>query len=65
MSLAKIVHRRAFCLKLNMIIHHYLAYVNAFTLMHLSALECASIILILVRFTLKKGTRVPENYVLC
>ena len=62
MLLVNIVHRLAFLLKFNLIIHHYFTYVNAFTLVHLSLLEFASIYLTLVRFTLKKGTGVPENY---
>ena len=63
MSLVNIVHIRIFCLKFNLIIHHYYTCVNAFTLVHLSALEFDSIDLALVRFTLIKGTGVPENYV--
>ena len=55
MSLANIVHRRTFCLKFNFIIHHYFTYVNAFTLVHLSVFEFASIYLTLVRFTLMKA----------
>ena len=46
-----------------MIIHHYFSYVNTFKLVHLSVFEFASIDLTLVRFTLKKDTGVPENYV--
>ena len=53
----------AFRLKINLIIHHYYIYVNAFTLVHLSALEFASKNLTLVHFTLTKDTGVPENYV--
>ena len=63
MSHVNIVHRRAFCLKFNFIIHHNYTYVNASTLVHLSAFEFASIDLALVHFTLMKGTGVPENYV--
>ena len=48
---------------INLIIHHYFTYMNAFTLVHLLVFEFASIYLTLVRFTLKKGTGVPENYV--
>ena len=44
-SLAIIVHRLAFLLKLNLIIHHYFTYINAFTLVHLSVFEFASIYL--------------------
>ena len=62
-SLVNIVHRLAFLLKFNLIIHHYFTYINAFTLVHLSVFEFASINLTLVRFTLKKGAGVPENYV--
>ena len=36
---------------------------NAFTLVHLSVFEFASIDLTLVCFTLWKVTEVPENYV--
>ena len=43
MSLINIVHRSAFCLKVNLIIHHYYTYVNALTLVNLSAFELASI----------------------
>ena len=64
MSLVNIVHRRAFCLKLNLIIYHYYTYANSFTLVHLSEFEFASIDLTLVRFTQTKDTGVPENYVL-
>ena len=56
MSLINIVHRHAFCLKSNLIIHNYYTYVNAFTLVHLSAFEFASIDLTLVQLTLTKGT---------
>ena len=63
MSLVNIVHRLAFSLNSNLIIHHYFTYVNAFTLVHLSVFEFASIYLTLVRFTLTKGTGVPENNV--
>ena len=42
---------------------HYNTYVNVFTLVYLSVFELASIDLTLFRFTLTKGTRVPENYV--
>ena len=49
MSLVNIVHLRAFCLKFNLIIHHYYAYVNALALVHLSAIKFASIDLTLVR----------------
>ena len=42
-------------LEFYLIIHHYLTYVNAFTLVHLSVFELASIYLTLVRFTLKKA----------
>ena len=54
---------RTLCLKFNFIIHHYYTYINAFTLVHLSALELASIDLALVRFILTKGTGEPDNYV--
>ena len=64
MTLVNIVHRRAYCLIINLTIHHYYAYVNAFTIVHLFAFEFASIDLTLVRFTLTKGTGVPENHVL-
>ena len=50
------MHRLAFLLNLNLIIHHYFIYVNAFTLVHLSVFKFASIDLTLVRFTLNKGT---------
>ena len=60
-SLVNIVHRLAFLLKFNLIIHHYFTYINAFTLVNLSVFEFASIYLTLVRFTQKKGTGVPEN----
>ena len=63
MSLVIIVHGHAFLLKFNLICHHYFTYVNAFTLVHLSVFDFASLYLSLVRFTLKKGTGVPENYV--
>ena len=64
MSLVNIVHLRVFCLKFNLIIHHYYTYLDAFTLVHSSAFEFALIDLTLVRFTLTKGTEVLENYVL-
>ena len=54
---------RAFCLIFNLIIHHYYTYINAFTLVHLSAFEFASIDLTLVRFTLTNGTGVRKNCV--
>ena len=63
MSLVIIVHRFAFLLKFNLIIHFYYTYINALTLVHLSVFEFASIYLMLVRFTLTRGTGVPENYV--
>ena len=63
MSLVNIAHRLAFLLKFNLIIHQYFTYVNTFTLVHLSVFELALIYLTLVRFTLKKGIEVPENYV--
>ena len=63
MSLVNIVHRRDFCFRFDMIIHNYHTYANAFTLVHLSAFEFASIDLALARFTLTKDTGVPENYV--
>ena len=63
-SFVIIVHRLDFLLKFNLIIHHYFTYLNAFTLVHLSVFEFALIYLALVGFTLKKGTGVPENYVL-
>ena len=56
MSLVNIVHRLAFLLNFDLIIH-------AFILVHLSLLEFASIDLTLVRFTLTKANGVPENYV--
>ena len=40
-SLVYIVHRLAFLLNFNLIIHHYFTYVNAFTLVHLSVFEFA------------------------
>ena len=64
MSFVNTVHRRAFCLRLNLIIHHYYTYVDTFTLVHLSVFEFASIDLTLVRFTLMKSTGVPENHML-
>ena len=64
MSIVNIVRRRVFCLKLNLIFHHYYTYVHAITLVHLSSFEFASIYLALVRLTLTKGTGVPEKYVL-
>ena len=63
MSLVKKIHRLAFLLEFNLIIHHYCTYVNVFILVHLSVIECASIGLTLVRFSLKKGTGVSENCV--
>ena len=63
MSLVNIVYGLAFLLKFNLTIHHYYAYICVFTLVHLSVFEFASIDLTLVRFTLTKDTRVPENYV--
>ena len=63
MSLVYIVHRLAFSPKFNLIIHHYYTYVNAITLVHLSVFVFTSLYLTLVRFTLTKGTGVPENYV--
>ena len=51
-SLVNIVHRLAFLLIFNLIIHHYYTYVNAFILVHLSVFEFASIDLALVRFAL-------------
>ena len=63
MSLVNIVHRFAFLLKVNLIIHHFYSYINAFILMQLSVFEFASIDLMLVRFTLKNDTGVPEKYV--
>ena len=63
MSLVNIVHRCVFCLKFNLIIHHYYTYVDAFTMVHLSVFEFALIDLTLVSFPLTKGTGVPENYV--
>ena len=63
MSLVNIVHRLAFLLKLNLIIYHYNTYINAFTLVRLSVFVSASIDLTLVRFTLTKGSGVPEKYV--
>ena len=62
-SLVNIVHRLAFLLKFNLIIHQFYAYINAFTLVHLSAFEFTSIDLSLVLFLLTKGTGVPENCV--
>ena len=64
MSLVNIVHLRVFCLIFNVIIHNYYTYLDAFTLVHLSAFVFASMDLTLVRFTLTKGTEVLENYVL-
>ena len=64
MLLVNKVHRRAFCIRFNLIIHQYYTYLIAFTLVYLTAFELASIDLTLVRFTLTKGTGVPENYVL-
>ena len=63
MSLESIVHRPAFLLMHNLIIQHYYSYVNAFTLVHLSVFEFASIDLTLVRLIQKKDIEVPENYV--
>ena len=59
MSVVKIVHRLAFLLKFNLIIHHYYILLNVLTLVHLSVF--ASIYLTLVRFTPTKGIGVPEN----
>ena len=59
MSLVDIFHRLAFLPKLNLIIHHCYAYVNALTLVHLSLFEFVSIDLTLVKFTLTNGTGVP------
>ena len=63
MSLVNIVYRLAFLHKFNLIIHHCYTYINVFTLVHLSVFECVSIYLTLVRYTLMKGTGVPEKYV--
>ena len=63
MSHVNIVHRLALLLKFNLIIHHYYTYANAFTMVHMSVFEFASIYLPLVRFTLTRGTGVPEKYV--
>ena len=41
MSLVNIVHRLAFLLRFNLIIHHYYAYINVFTLVHLSVFKIA------------------------
>ena len=48
-SLVNVVHRHAFLLNSNLTIHHYFTYVNAFTLVHLSVFEFASIYVALVR----------------
>ena len=61
--LVNIVHRLAFSLKFNLIIHHYYTYIIAYSLVHLSVLELAPIDLTLVCSILTKGTGVPENYV--
>ena len=45
----------AFWHKLNLIIHHYFTYVNAFTLVHLFVFEFASIYLSLVRSHWRKA----------
>ena len=50
-------------LRFNLINHHYYAYVNVVTLVHLSVFEFGSMDLTLVRFTPTKGTGVLENYV--
>ena len=63
MSLVNIVHRLAFFLTLNFIIHHFYTCINVFTLVHLSVFEFASIDLTLVRFILTKGTGVPKRIV--
>ena len=62
MSHVNIVHGFAFDLKLD---YSSLLYLyKCFTLVHLSVFDFASRDLALVRFTLKKGTGVPGNYVL-
>ena len=42
-SHVNVVHRLAFQLNFNLITNHYFAYINAFTLLHLTVFELASI----------------------
>ena len=63
-SHVNVVHRLALQPNFNLITNHYFNYINAFTLVHLSVFEFASIYIFNVSpFTLMKGTGVPENYV--
>ena len=63
MSLVKIIHRLVFLLEFNITIHHYCTYIYAFTLVHLSVFELASVGLALARFTPKMCAGVPDNCV--
>ena len=64
MSLVNIVHRCAFFLNLTLLFITIMPiYINACTIVHLSAFQFASIDLALVCFTHMKATGVPENYV--